>query len=422
MANAKTETSKALILSATAAQNALQQMENDIMTLAPRANGDWQFEAFKLNVIKALDNERAQKCTIASLRRSVIDCARYGMMPNTDEGLCWLIPYWNGAEKSFELRFQLGYPGVATLLVRMGIIPEAWAVHANDIFNYQITATETVLDFRPKMCETEEQRGKLVGGLARLTLPDKRTIVIPIDMAYVNKIMTMIKQKNNGYLPGPWETHRAEMVRKTALIYASKYLPRFDSAAAQAFFAAIRTDSEPIFDGNGRVDLREGEDYTVENADPKKAKSKASRMAETMRADKEKSAESTEKMGQNDGASDSTGNDYDEFKRLIAEHKFDGKTQKDFIEAARDGGKINWATALQKLNERLAQSNGSDDEEQLKRVALKEWVEKFSEKKIEGFVKAFQNEFKAAPDEVGSDNLDAALAFCKKLAKQFKIE
>lgn len=414
-----------LILSSKAVENTLTELKSDILTLASKhEDTDWEFEAFKLNVLRALEGETALKCTLFSMRQAVIEACRYGFMPNTSEGLCYLIPYWSNKINAYELHFQLGYKGIATLMYRMNIAPEAWPVYEADLPNLVFNRTEkgTVLNFPVRLYKSEEERGAVLGAIASLKFLDKDySIIQPVDLAYIEKIKASLRAKNRDKkLPAVWDTHLVEMIKKTAVIYGSKLLPRQDTAAAKMLMSAIRADSAPLRDDEvEREELMEGEGFTVVGSEPKKQNTKAAKATEALRASKDDGSNGAS-VNANGGQTENGNEAYKAFYALVEEKGIEIKIHKAAKDAATKDGTVDWAVALENLKKHIS---GDGNQFMDARANFVEWLRKFEEAgKTQVFNKAFLSEMKAAPNNVSNEQLEAANKFCVRMAKSLNIE
>lgn len=309
-----------------------------------------------------------------------------------------------------------------------GLQTEAWGIHANDIFEYRITTDKTILNFSPLLCMKEEERGSLIGAFAKFTLADGRSIIHAIDRAYIQKIVEAIKVKNRGQLSLPWQNHFVEMAKKTAIIHASKYLPRLDGPAAKAFFSAVREDSRPLFEQTSKqIDSDDYDDAVIvdsQQANGRPPTTKASRLAEKMKpANGNGNEPGTAKEQQ--GEAETNWNEA--FNRLLAEHPdVPQAKRKEVIAAATENGKVNWKLAVEKLQAAIDDDdkNASDDAERRLiaiRDTIAEWARLFKEKGIAAFPAGFKTQFGFDLASIPDDKVDAALEYCFKIAKQFNV-
>jgi len=277
----------------------------------------------------------------------------------------------------------------------------------------------------------EEERGSLIGAFAKFTLADGRSIIHAIDRAYIQKIVEAIKVKNRGQLSLPWQNHFVEMAKKTAIIHASKYLPRLDGPAAKAFFSAVREDSRPLFEQTSeQIDSDRYDDAVIvdsQQANPANGKpptTKASRLAEKM---KPANGNGNEPGADKEQQGESETNWNEAFNRLLADHPDVPQTKrKKVIAAATQDAKVNWKLAVEKLQAAIddGDKNTSDDAERrliIIRDTITEWARLFKEKGIAAFPAGFKTQFGFDLASIPDDKVDAALEYCCKMAKQFKV-
>lgn len=206
------------------------------------------------------------QCERGSLLSAFMTMAQLGLMPSDVSGEAYVIAYDNTRKidgkfvKVTEAQFQLGYPGIVTLLYRAGnreVIAEQ--VREHDKFTIQRGKVFHEVDPR----KTKAQRGEVIGTYAIIVTSTGGTIE-----QYMTKedILAHAKKfsKSFGGSFSPWdEANDPEgwMPRKTVLKQASKLAPKNemlmraiaednkDSIIADRLEAA-KKDSEGLAMGN----------------------------------------------------------------------------------------------------------------------------------------------------------------------------
>lgn len=161
------------------------------------------------------------KCAPESFYGAVLQCAALGLEPGSALGHCYLLPFGNGKDKSGRPNAQLiiGYRGMIDLARRSGqiISLQAWTVHAQDTFNYQLGLNPDIEHVPASVAD----RGPVthVYAVAKLKGGDVQFEVM--SRAEIEKIRSASKAGNSG----PWSSHWDEMAKKTVIRRLFKYLP-----------------------------------------------------------------------------------------------------------------------------------------------------------------------------------------------------
>ncbi|MFA6158867.1 MAG: recombinase RecT [Candidatus Paceibacterota bacterium] len=206
------------------------------------------------------------QCDRMSLLNAFMTMAQLGLMPSDVSGEAYVIPYDNNKKidgkfvKVLEAQFQLGYPGIVTLLYRAGnreVIAEL--VREHDKFSIQRGKIFHEVDPR----KTKAQRGAWIGAYSIIVTATGGTIegyMAKDDiLAHAQKFS---KSFNSDY--SPWKEENDPegwMPRKTVLKQTSKLAPKNeilmqalaednkDSIIADRLEAA-KKDSEALSMGN----------------------------------------------------------------------------------------------------------------------------------------------------------------------------
>lgn len=167
------------------------------------------------------------KCTIQSLLGGIIQASQLGLEPGNALGHCYLIPYRNNKNQTYECQFIIGYRGMIDLARRSGqmISISAHVVHQNDDFDFEYGLNER-LSHKP----TKGERGNFVCAYAYAklanTYDNSGVGAYQFEVMFkdeINDIRTRSKSGSSGY--SPWSTDYEEMAKKTVIRRLFKYLP-----------------------------------------------------------------------------------------------------------------------------------------------------------------------------------------------------
>src|SRR5262245_33131492 len=83
-------------------------------------------------------NVKLLDCDPVSLVGAVIQSAQLGLEPDGVLGEAYLIPFYNGHRKRYEVQFQVGYKGLLALARRSGAVEDVDTrlVYAKDEFDF----------------------------------------------------------------------------------------------------------------------------------------------------------------------------------------------------------------------------------------------------------------------------------------------
>ena len=160
---------------------------------------------------------KLMQCDPVSLFGAVIQCAQLGLEPGIN-GQAYLIPFWNGKRKSFEVQFIPGYKGLMDLARRSGRVKKivARVVREGDDFEYRL-GTDEYIRHEPKTGPD----APLYAAYAVATLEDGTQQFEVMLRPEIDAIRARSKAGDNG----PWVTDYEEMAKKTVVRRLCKYLP-----------------------------------------------------------------------------------------------------------------------------------------------------------------------------------------------------
>lgn len=193
-------------------------------------------------------NPQLGECTPGSFIGALLTAAQLGLEPNTPLGQAYLIPYFNGKNRTLECQFQLGYRGMIALAHRSGELQnvEAHIVRENDYFDYEL-GLNPVLKHKP----AKENRGEITWVYAVYRLVSGGFGFEVMSVEDVNKHRdSFSKAAGKGF--SPWATAWEEMAKKTVIKKALKYAP------LQSDFARSMSGDESTLDFT-----TEGDEYNI---------------------------------------------------------------------------------------------------------------------------------------------------------------
>ena len=209
-----------------------------------------KIEAFLRNAhTEIMQQPRLAGCTHESLKRCLMYCARYGLLPGGILGDAYLIPYQN--KGVLEAQFQIGYKGLMRLARRSGeikdIAPEE--VYAGDVYKVTLGTNRCIVhEPAPDRGDFPDSDIIAVYAVAEWENGNKSFIAWP--RAKIDSHMRRYSkswQKSDS----AWKTAFAAMARKTVLIQLCKLLPL--SAEVQGAIAmdelTLVGKAQPAVDG-----------------------------------------------------------------------------------------------------------------------------------------------------------------------------
>ncbi len=206
------------------------------------ANADKRLALRIVNAIVAITyGQRGadlKNCTKESIVYSLLQCAQYGLEPDTTLQLCHIIPFGKKAT------LLLNYRGLIQLVENTGEVEyiTARAVYENDTF--ELRDTEKGIEYLWERV-LDGDRGKLRGVYCKIKkFASAQPLLEYMSRKEVEAIMarspSVMKKRNS-----PWATDFEAMALKTVIRKALRYMPM--SAAAKEshpeMYRAIETDS-----------------------------------------------------------------------------------------------------------------------------------------------------------------------------------
>jgi recombination protein RecT len=174
------------------------------------------------------------KCDRKSLVNAIANVAMTGLSLNPELRLGYLIP------RKGKVYFQSSYMGKVELLIRSGMVKDIYAklVYENDTFEVD----GDIITGKPiHKANYFGDRGKVIGGyyVAKLVNGEVKWDTMPMrQILEAKKRSEAVKADKTS----PWDTDEEEMMRKTIINWAFKFIPK--SNISKSVLQAIESDSE----------------------------------------------------------------------------------------------------------------------------------------------------------------------------------
>lgn len=180
------------------------------------------------------NNSYLAKCDRQSIVNAIANVAMTGLSLNPELRLGYLVP------RKGKVYFQSSYMGKIDLLIRSGMVKDIFAklVYENDQFEVE----GDIVDGRPvHKANHFGDRGKIVGGyyVAKLTNGEIKWDTMPVKKILETKKRSEAVKAGKG---SPWDTDEEEMMRKTIINWAYKFIPK--SNISNSVLQSLEVDSE----------------------------------------------------------------------------------------------------------------------------------------------------------------------------------
>lgn len=157
-----------------------------------------------------------------------------GLSLNPELRLGYLVPYKG------KIKFQSSYMGKIEILIRSGIVKDIYAelVYEKDQFVYR-KGNNGTLEHTPNVFAKD--RGLIVGGYYYAVLANGQ---VKYDVMPADRIEE-IKNRSESVKSGkasPWSTDENEMMRKTIINWAFKFLPK--SGISESMLKVLETEAD----------------------------------------------------------------------------------------------------------------------------------------------------------------------------------
>lgn len=167
-----------------------------------------------------------------SLFTSVIRCAQDGLLPDGREAA--LVIYKD------RVQYMPMIGGLRKIAAEHGITIEAFTVHRNDVFEWELGMEPSVTHRPPPL---DQDRGDPIGAYAVATDRDGRRYLEVMSRSEIEQVRAVSRAATSQY--GPWVNWWGEMARKTVARRLFKSLPLHDiSEREQKVLDAADADIE----------------------------------------------------------------------------------------------------------------------------------------------------------------------------------
>lgn len=238
----------------TTIQGMLKQYQYEIARALPKHIDPDRMTRIALTEIRRTPD--LLKCEPASLFGAVIQASQLGLEPGGALGQCYLLPFRDNKNNRTDVQFIVGYRGMLDLARRSGQIVSinAHEVYEEDTFNFEYGLHETL-----RHIPARGDRGQLIGVYAIAHLKDGGHQIEVMWKEDVDRIKATSKSANSKY--SPWNTHYAEMAKKTVIRRLFKYLP---VSVEMMKATAMDEQAEDGINQNNADLLLSDDDYIVE--------------------------------------------------------------------------------------------------------------------------------------------------------------
>lgn len=162
------------------------------------------------------------QCSGGSVLRALMDCASYGLVPNSQTNEAHLVPYRNNKTGGWDCVLIPGYKGLTKMATNTGLVSHVTVreIYKNDFIDYEYGLDERLIHKPAK-----GDPGEFVGAYSIVRFKDGgrefRVLMIEEGRAHRDRFAPAWK-KNKG---GPWQTDEPAMIMKTSLRKVLKYVP-----------------------------------------------------------------------------------------------------------------------------------------------------------------------------------------------------
>lgn len=167
-------------------------------------------------------NPTLRLCTQNSLLGAFMEACSLGLEVDC-AGQSWLVPFKDNKSGRYKAQLIVGYKGLCALAYRSSLVRwiEARVVSQGDKFNYRY-GSDRMLHHEVKLSAKPDRKLLGVYAQARLVGDDVPLFEV-LGEADVQKHKRMARGSDRA--DSPWNTHTAEMWRKTAVRVMAKLLP-----------------------------------------------------------------------------------------------------------------------------------------------------------------------------------------------------
>ena len=162
-------------------------------------------------------NTRLLKCTKESVLTSVMEACQLGLVPNSVQGLAYLIPYGT------KCQLITGYKGLISLALQSGRLASIWGriVREGDDFKYE-EGTTPFIHHKPLISSRADKAGEVKGAYAIAKMKGGEDT----QFEFLTLLdIERVKARSSSGNRGPWVDDYDQMAKKTAVRQLLKWLP-----------------------------------------------------------------------------------------------------------------------------------------------------------------------------------------------------
>lgn len=214
-----------------------QKTADQIQTYAKKIVPDDRAGEFWTQIsIMAKQSPAIRNARPDSFITAMLACVTLDLMPNTPEGLAYIIPYKD------SVQFQIGYKGLMRLAYRSGEVVRinTEVVYDGDEFEYEL-GLEPKLRHIPNREVKRTDTSLITHAYAVIKLKNGETFFEVMDRSELDKIKEFAKASTTD---APWNKWFAEQCKKTVLKRAFKLIPSSTTDNRMALAAAYDSWSE----------------------------------------------------------------------------------------------------------------------------------------------------------------------------------
>ena len=162
-------------------------------------------------------NPRLLKCSKESVLTSVMEACQLGLVPNSVQGLAYLIPYGT------KCQLITGYKGLISLALQSGRLASIWGriVREGDDFKYE-EGTTPFIHHKPLIASRADKAGEVKGAYAIAKMKGGEDT----QFEFLTLLdIERVKARSSSGNRGPWVDDYDQMAKKTAVRQLLKWLP-----------------------------------------------------------------------------------------------------------------------------------------------------------------------------------------------------
>ena len=162
-------------------------------------------------------NPRLLKCSRESVLTSAMEACQLGLVPNSVQGLAYLIPYGT------KCQLITGYKGLISLALQSGRLASIWGriVREGDHFEYE-EGTNPFIHHKPTVGKKGDKSGAVVGAYAVAKMKGGEDT----QFEFLSLLdIERVKARSSSGSKGPWVDDYEQMAKKTAVRALLKWLP-----------------------------------------------------------------------------------------------------------------------------------------------------------------------------------------------------